>query len=93
MKDFIKSAVVDLRAKGTIEVLDYEELALVEIVVGGDTLTEGTDFDAEESNEVTAQNIADAINALVDGDVTATGVDGAVVSVAQLLTGELVEIV
>lgn len=56
----------------TFIVGDYTALAgaVVTVSVNGATavtLTEGVDFDAETSNDVTASNLADAINAQVSG--------------------------
>lgn len=52
----------------TLTVTDYSSIASADTIAidpggaGAETLTEGTDWDAETSNTVTANNIADAIN-------------------------------
>ena len=61
-------------------ITDYTQLTGTEIdFLGMGTLTEGVDFAAETSNEVTAQNIATAFDVLAGEPVTA--VDGAEVTV------------
>lgn len=84
MKNYNQLVEVDHRAKGVITVLDFEGLATKEVVVGENTLVEGTDFDAETSNAVTATNIADALSAATD--VTAVAV-GDVVNVFAIASG------
>jgi len=56
--------LLGVSAEGDIIVTDWEELAGISITIGEDTIVEGVDFDAETSNNVTATNIAAAIDAL-----------------------------
>lgn len=67
-------------AEGTLQVLDYAALSLATITVAGHDLVEGTDFDAETSDDVTATNIAAAIDALAE--VTASAATDTVTVVA-----------
>lgn len=73
-----------IAATQTIEVLDYANLTGDNVVVGGTTLTEGVAFNAVTSNNVTATNLAAAINAL--GAVNASAV-GAMVTITAATPG------
>jgi hypothetical protein len=59
-------------ATGTITIVDYTGLTGDTFTVGAVTLTEGVDFDAETSNDVTATNLANAIDALAGVGATAS---------------------
>jgi len=64
-----------IAATGSFTVVDYSNLSEKTVTVGTTTLTEGTDFDAETSNEVTATNLAAAINELANVNAVADGAD------------------
>lgn len=76
--------VAAVAATGTLTVVDYTGLTGDTIAIGGVTLTEGVDFDAETSNDITATNIAAAIHALAAVDAAAVG---AVVTVTAATAG------
>lgn len=71
-------------AEGTITVVDYTALAGKTITVGTTVLTEGVDFTAETSNDVTATNIAAAVDALA---LVSAAAVGAVVTVTAATAG------
>lgn len=78
------SALPGVAASGTIEVLDYLGIGAGDsVTVDGVAYIEGTDFDAETSNEVTATNLAAAINA---GAQAASAV-GALITVTAAAVG------
>lgn len=70
------SVITDaIAATGSFTVVDYSALTGKTVTVGTTTLTEGTDWDAETSNEVTATNLAAAITALANVNAVADGAD------------------
>lgn len=71
-------------ASGTFTIVDYSGLTGDTFTVGTVTLTEGVDFDAETSNDVTADNLAEAINAIPNVSAVAVG---AVVTVTAATAG------
>ena len=81
-------------ATATIRVTDFEELQDngSTITVGSDTIAESTDFDSETSNDVTATNIAEAIDALGDYSATASGDLVSIVVDAEGVAGNAITI-
>lgn len=71
-------------ATGTITITDYTLLSTDTVSVNATDLVEGTDFDAETSNDVTATNLAAVIDAISGVNATASG---AVVTVTATTAG------
>lgn len=75
-----------------LDILDYTDLAGKTVTIdtgsGAQVLTEGVDFDAETSNEVTAQNIYTAIVANAGIDDSKFDFDGSLVRVVDEGVGD-----
>lgn len=77
--DYHEDEGSDPRSAGLLEVKDYtlgtdDSITLNPSDQNSITLTEGSDFTAETSDEVTAQNIASAINSLSNFNSSADGI-------------------
>ena len=64
-------------ATGTVTVVDYTQLSEAVLTVGEEDYTEGADWDAETSNEVTAANLATTLETSV---VITPSITGAVIT-------------
>lgn len=85
-KEFVAADVdPSVFAQGTITVLDYAALTGAVVTIAGHDLTEGVDWDAETSNDVTADNLATAIDALTE--VTAANPAANVITVIAATAG------
>lgn len=62
-----------VQAQATVTITDYTQLGTDVITVNGTALTEGTDWNAATSNDVTATNLAAAIDALSGYSASASG--------------------
>ncbi len=62
-----------LQGQMTITIVDYAALSGETVTVDGNALVEGTDWDAETSNDVTATNLAAAIDGLGSYEASAVG--------------------
>lgn len=69
----LSTAGSKVAATGTITITDYTALSTDTVTVDGNALVEGTDFDAETSNDVTATNLAAVIDAISGISASASG--------------------
>lgn len=76
--------LIGVKAASTITITAFASLAGKTVTIGAEVLTEGVDFTAETSNDVTATNLAAAIDGLAE--VAAAAV-GAVVTVTAAAFG------
>ena len=64
--------LIEAAATGTIQIVDYSQLSGATITVDGVDYVEGVDFTAETSNDVTAGNLATAIDGGAQGAAAVT---------------------
>ena len=81
----IASFIDGVRSTGTVTVTDFSLAAGTVVTVDGTALTEGVDWTAETSNDVTADNLAVAIDAIAA--VTAANPAAAIITVRGASVG------